>query len=60
MLLRRLRFLVVLLFGSVVALLGGPATAVLMVPRVIDFPAGGGIFWLNGECHAADPRAMSS
>lgn len=30
------------------ALVAGPASAVLMIPRVLDWPAGGGVFWLNG------------
>ncbi|WQF87210.1 hypothetical protein CDEST_12224 [Colletotrichum destructivum] len=30
-------------------LLAGPATAVLMIPRVMNLPTGGSIFWLNGE-----------
>lgn len=28
--------------------MAGPATAVLMIPRMLDWPVGGGMFWLNG------------
>ncbi|KAL4916167.1 hypothetical protein BDW62DRAFT_186929 [Aspergillus aurantiobrunneus] len=38
-----------LIFGGVLATLAGPATAVLMIPRKLEWPAGGGIFWLNGS-----------
>lgn len=41
--------LVVLLSaGGVLALLAGPATAVLMIPKEVDWPVSGAIFWLNG------------
>ncbi|RNJ60512.1 hypothetical protein D7B24_007435 [Verticillium nonalfalfae] len=42
--------LVLLLFVSgIITVLAGPSSAVLMVPRVMDWPAGGGRFWLNGS-----------
>ncbi|CRK18416.1 hypothetical protein BN1723_011577 [Verticillium longisporum] len=41
--------LVLLLFVSgIITVLAGPSSAVLTVPRVMDWPAGGGRFWLNG------------
>ncbi|KAL3486647.1 hypothetical protein BJX62DRAFT_17625 [Aspergillus germanicus] len=38
-----------LVFSGVLATLAGPSTAVLMIPRKLDWPVGGGIFWLNGS-----------
>lgn len=34
--------------GGALALLAGPAAALLMIPRQMDWPVGGGIYWLNG------------
>ncbi|KAL2822272.1 hypothetical protein BDW59DRAFT_149635 [Aspergillus cavernicola] len=38
-----------LILAGVLATLAGPSTAVLMIPRKLDWPVGGGIFWLNGS-----------
>ncbi|KAL0929843.1 uncharacterized protein CTRU02_215273 [Colletotrichum truncatum] len=38
-----------LVLSGVLSLLAGPATAVLMIPRMMDLPIGGSIFWLNGS-----------
>lgn len=46
---RRRGFVALVLIGGSLALLAGPATALLMIPRSQDWPVGGGIFWLNGE-----------
>ncbi|KAH7011116.1 hypothetical protein EDB80DRAFT_762470 [Ilyonectria destructans] len=35
--------------GGALALLAGPAAALLMIPRQMDWPVGGGIYWLNGS-----------
>ncbi|KAF5008354.1 hypothetical protein FDECE_5397 [Fusarium decemcellulare] len=35
--------------SGMLALVAGPAAAVLMIPRRKDWPVGGGIYWLNGE-----------
>lgn len=40
---------VLILVGGILALIAGPAAAVLMIPRVMDWPVGGGVFWLNGK-----------
>ena len=34
--------------GGALALLAGPAAALLMIPKEVDWPVGGGIYWLNG------------
>lgn len=39
----------ILIIGGIMALLAGPATAILMIPREMPWPAGGAIFWLNGK-----------
>jgi hypothetical protein len=40
--------ILLLVIGGIMALLVGPATAVLMIPREMNWPTGGAIFWLNG------------
>lgn len=40
--------IILLLLSGIMSLLVGPVTAVLMIPRTLDWPVGGGIFWLNG------------
>lgn len=37
-----------LILAGVLATIAGPATAVLMIPRKLEWPVGGGIFWING------------
>lgn len=51
--LRRLAFVGLLLMAGVIAVLAGPATAVLMIPRQLDWPMGGSRIWLNGNCPAS-------
>ncbi|GAW19346.1 hypothetical protein ANO14919_088320 [Xylariales sp. No.14919] len=43
----RYRLLALLCFGGLLALTAGPAVAILVIPRMIPWPVGGGIFWLN-------------
>ncbi|KAI8633335.1 hypothetical protein F5Y19DRAFT_490508 [Xylariaceae sp. FL1651] len=45
----RYRLLVLLCFGGLLASTAGPAAAILIIPRMIPWPVGGGIFWLNGS-----------
>ena len=44
---RRLLILTVFI-GGILALLAGPAAAVLMIPTRQDLNVGGAIFWMNG------------
>ncbi|TPX06783.1 uncharacterized protein E0L32_002279 [Thyridium curvatum] len=48
-LLRKLFFIGLLLVSGGIAVLAGPATAVLMIPRPMDWPMGGAHIWLNGD-----------
>ncbi|KAI3322029.1 hypothetical protein HD806DRAFT_500794 [Xylariaceae sp. AK1471] len=45
----RYRLLALLCFGGLLASTAGPAAAILIIPRMIPWPVGGGIFWLNGS-----------
>ncbi|KAI0436157.1 hypothetical protein F4803DRAFT_572944 [Xylaria telfairii] len=45
----RYRLLALLCFGGLLASIAGPAAAILIIPRMIPWPVGGGIFWLNGS-----------
>ncbi|KAI0967298.1 hypothetical protein F4678DRAFT_475278 [Xylaria arbuscula] len=45
----RYRLLVLLCFGGLLASTAGPAAAILIIPRMIPWPVGGGIFWLTGS-----------
>lgn len=38
-----------LIISGILAVLAGPTTAVLMIPRELEFKAGGANFYLNGE-----------
>ncbi|KAH6662432.1 hypothetical protein F5X68DRAFT_178265 [Plectosphaerella plurivora] len=46
---RRFLFALLLVTAGVIAVIGAPAAATLMTPRIVEFPAGGGIFWLNSS-----------
>ncbi|KAF4948405.1 hypothetical protein FSARC_13756, partial [Fusarium sarcochroum] len=46
---RRAVLVFLIIAAGAIALMAGPATAVLMVPRTLDWAVGGGIFWLNGS-----------
>jgi hypothetical protein len=46
---QRVAFLVLLFLSCLIAVLVGPATAVLMIPRTLDWKVGGGIYWVNGK-----------
>ena len=45
---RWLLFVFLVVLGGVLAATAGPASAVLMIPRPLDWLVGGGILWLNG------------
>jgi hypothetical protein len=45
---RSFGFAGLVLIGGLLAVMAGPATAVLMIPRSQNWPIGGAIFWLNG------------
>ncbi|KAJ8131807.1 hypothetical protein O1611_g1812 [Lasiodiplodia mahajangana] len=45
----RYPLLALVCFGGLLASTAGPAAAILIIPRMIPWPVGGGIFWLNGS-----------
>jgi len=46
---RRIAFTLLLLLLGTIAALVGPASAILMIPGVVDWPVGGMVYWLNGQ-----------
>ncbi|KAI5457074.1 hypothetical protein BGZ63DRAFT_417405 [Mariannaea sp. PMI_226] len=46
---RRYFFVSLVFISGILAIMAGPAAAVLMVPRIMDWSIGGGIFWMNGS-----------
>lgn len=46
---KRRGFVLLVVVGGGLALLAGPAAALLMIPRQLDWPVGGGVYWLNGN-----------
>ncbi|KAF4966350.1 hypothetical protein FSARC_5978 [Fusarium sarcochroum] len=46
---KRRGFVLLVLIGGALALLAGPAAALLMIPRELEWPVGGGVYWLNGS-----------
>lgn len=46
--LRSLALVLLLLLSGILALMAGPAAAIIMIPRIMDLPVGGSVFWLNG------------
>ncbi|RSL68006.1 hypothetical protein CEP54_002914 [Fusarium duplospermum] len=57
---KRRGFVLLVFIGGGLALLAGPATAVLMIPRKMDWPVGGGIYWLNGSDDQLWPRFLDA
>ncbi|KAM5352797.1 hypothetical protein ACJ41O_005519 [Fusarium nematophilum] len=57
---RRWFFVTLVVIGGGLALLAGPATALLMIPRVLEWPVGGGIFWLNGSDAELWPTTLNA
>ncbi|CVL12367.1 uncharacterized protein FPRN_07121 [Fusarium proliferatum] len=57
---KRCAFILLIFISGALALLAGPATAVLMIPRKIDWPVGGGIYWLNGSDDQLWPRFLDA
>ncbi|KAF5021212.1 hypothetical protein F66182_6751 [Fusarium sp. NRRL 66182] len=58
--LKRCAFILLVLIGGALALLAGPATALLMVPRILEWPVGGGVFWLNGSQEQLWPTLLNA
>ncbi|KAK4201326.1 hypothetical protein QBC40DRAFT_324459 [Triangularia verruculosa] len=56
---RRWGLLILLLIGGLMGLLAGPASAVLMVPRELDWPVGGAYIWLNGTNESLWPNTLA-
>ncbi|KAH6892453.1 hypothetical protein B0T10DRAFT_605187 [Thelonectria olida] len=46
---RRVFVTSLVLISGILAIMAGPAAAVLMVPRTMEWAIGGGIFWMNGS-----------
>lgn len=46
---KRLGICLFVIIAGLLALFAGPAAALLMIPRQMDWPVGGGIYWLNGH-----------
>ncbi|KAK4187334.1 hypothetical protein QBC35DRAFT_474580 [Podospora australis] len=46
--LKDLLFIAVVGLSGALAILTGPASAILMIPQVLPFKVGGSVFWLNG------------
>ncbi|KAF4977198.1 hypothetical protein FZEAL_6226 [Fusarium zealandicum] len=57
---RRRAFAALVFIGGALALLAGPATALLMIPRTLDWPVGGGIYWLNGSEQQLWPTTLNA
>lgn len=57
---RRIVLVLLISFGVVIALLSGPASAVLMTPVMTDWHAGGAIAWLNGSEAQLWPTGLSA
>lgn len=46
---RSIGLIVLLVVCGFIAVLAGPAAAILMLPTVVDWPVGGVIYWINGN-----------
>lgn len=57
---RRIRFFLLLVVAGLLAAVIGPASAVLMLPRDQEIPAGGTSFYLNGSPNEIWPSVVSS
>ncbi|KPM42359.1 hypothetical protein AK830_g4230 [Neonectria ditissima] len=56
---RKACIFVVLVIAGIIAVLAGPTSAVLMIPRELDWATGGGIFWLNGTREQMWPSKLN-
>lgn len=57
---RKFRFYLLVLVAGLIAAVIGPASAVLMLPRNQEIPAGGTSFYLNGTSDELWPRELSA
>lgn len=57
--LRKLGFIALLIVCGITSVLAGPATAVLLVPKTQQYPAGGTEFFLNGSAEQFWPSDVS-
>ncbi|KAM0548164.1 hypothetical protein ACHAPJ_009962 [Fusarium lateritium] len=57
---KRRGFVLLVLVGGALALLAGPAAALLMIPRELDWPVGGGVYWLNGSDEQLCPTYLDA
>ena len=56
----KLRLIILLIVGSILALSVGPCTAIAMIPRVDDWPAGGTDFYLNASFNDIWPSSVDA
>ncbi|MCJ1324857.1 hypothetical protein MMC10_001519 [Thelotrema lepadinum] len=57
---RKLRLCIFILLTGILAVVIGPASAVLLIPRIQTVPAGGTSYFLNGTAEQLWPRIMTS
>ncbi|RSL74071.1 hypothetical protein CEP51_011664 [Fusarium floridanum] len=57
---KRVGTLLFIAISGLLALVAGPAAAVLMIPRQKDWPVGGGIYWLNGSSEQLWPTNLTA
>ncbi|KAK3994420.1 hypothetical protein QBC44DRAFT_348974 [Cladorrhinum sp. PSN332] len=53
-----LAFVGLLVLAGILAMVAGPAAAIIMIPRVMDFSSGGGVYWLNGTANQLWPSIL--
>lgn len=57
---RRVGFVLLIVTSGFMAATAGPAAAVLMIPRRLEFPVGGSIFWLIGGDEDLWPTTLNA
>ncbi|UPK97982.1 hypothetical protein LCI18_008917 [Fusarium solani-melongenae] len=57
---KRRGFILLVFIGGALALLAGPATAVLMIPKKMNLLVSGGIYWLNGSDDQLWPKFLDA
>jgi hypothetical protein len=57
---RRVGLITIVIVSGLIAVTAGPAAAVLMIPRRIEHPVGGSVFWLSGSDEELWPTTLSA
>ncbi|KAH6976404.1 hypothetical protein BKA56DRAFT_688086 [Ilyonectria sp. MPI-CAGE-AT-0026] len=57
---RSIGLIVLLVVCGFIAVLAGPAAAILMLPTVVDWPVGGVIYWINGTNEQLWPQRLTA